>query len=1149
MPASKSRPKYLEDPKRTSIEGRDEPGKRDYRSAIGHLERYSFWDGSGKVLPLWPAQKSAIALGVYYLNSDYHLSNEDKVCEAALLKLPTGTGKSGIIAALTRCLPQVKKSLVLTPRKALTDQMIRDLERRFWGHIGFAVPDRGLWTADADAAGAAVETAFIKQLLPNKDSLRAILEQSEERVVLVGTLQALDAIRRSRDKHQRMVAQGAALSADEAEELDLQDRLLQYASTFNLVVVDEGHYEPAPSWSRSVRVLNRPTILLSATPFRNDYKFFRVRGRFVFNMPFEAAVHDKIIRSVEFIDPVKAGKSQPIRSKKRRDLDEDEDSEALDTLTNQTLSADDKNAIDRFVELLQSALPAVLKRAKAYTDTPKIIVRARSYEALGLLQARISKASKQDVILIHERVAKNGEDQRYNSVAQAQQDHPKARFWLHETKLLEGVDDPAIVAIAIFEPFGNARQLVQQIGRAIRSTDRRRRLRQVASIIVRPDLLGQVRGSWDRYLEFEDYCSSNVAHLVQSEAAMPERVLAHMPELQYVAGDFRHKYLKTGQVHADDLQVPLRASVFLLEPSFKAWEAETEIEEAILAEDRFRPQRILGLPSNAFGRVYYGWQNSPYLRHHYLSEWTLGICVAVAAGRLLLVQDTGGIVFQAEEIDARVADRSTLLRALPEASGPRVVLTRMAAHSLDMSDRAIRTQSTRTRSFADTFTDLLDPSLVVTSAYGFIAGNGRYLGLARGRISDASENYVPLPEFCAWLEQLASELESTTRVPNSVFDRFAQPVTVSAPVAAKPMSILLDLATDSFAEFNVVGAPDGGGALGHDLPYEDLCADIENDEFMIVRHNGERVPCTIKYRPETKSYRIESERLNELHPPMIRPRSRRVKTLTQHINREQAFRVLVGQEGVVYMRRGFYQTRDLVSPGGIVLPLEDSFAVPALRETTSEKGESFFTEARWSTESIFGLVKRICDGSPTKAHGELGKALKEFEIVLLDDGGDELGDFFAIGDRCVAIIHAKADSKLHDESVTALQAVGRQVTASLAFCSTQARVNGIATDRWDRPYTANTTSLPLSRYFKNSRSLASREINARVKAALLNPSWTKEVWIVAGRLVNIDHVRDKARAGDFTNRRRQLLMYIDSLKTACARANARLRMFGHGTPN
>jgi superfamily II DNA or RNA helicase len=42
------------------------------------------------------------------------------------------------------------------------------------------------------------------------------------------------------------------------------------------------------------------------------------------------------------------------------------------------------------------------------------------------------------------------------------------RYWLHQTKLLEGVDDPSFVAVAIYDVFGNARQLVQQIGRVLR---------------------------------------------------------------------------------------------------------------------------------------------------------------------------------------------------------------------------------------------------------------------------------------------------------------------------------------------------------------------------------------------------------------------------------------------------------------------------------------------------------------------------------------------------------------------------------------------------------------------------------------------------------------------------------------------------------
>jgi superfamily II DNA or RNA helicase len=93
--------------------------------------------------------------------------------------------------------------------------------------------------------------------------------------VLVGTYQALDMIRRQ-SKNTRMTSAADRKVAEDA---------LGLLASFDLVLVDEGHYEPAISWSKGVRELNRPTILLSATPYRNDFKSFRVRGRFVFNYP------------------------------------------------------------------------------------------------------------------------------------------------------------------------------------------------------------------------------------------------------------------------------------------------------------------------------------------------------------------------------------------------------------------------------------------------------------------------------------------------------------------------------------------------------------------------------------------------------------------------------------------------------------------------------------------------------------------------------------------------------------------------------------------------------------------------------------------------------------------------------------------------
>jgi superfamily II DNA or RNA helicase len=168
--------------------------------------------------------------------------------------------------------------------------------------------------------------------------------------VLVGTHQALDQIRRT------------ALEDGGLCQL-LLDRI---QNTFDLIIVDEGHYEPAASWSRGVRDFNLPTVLLSATPYRNDYKSFRVRGRFLFNYPHADAVRDRIIRPVEII------------------------------VSDDKQATDAKNAVSRFATLLRSELPARLASAgrwfKDKHTLPKIMVRADDLDTLEALQAAINVA-------------------------------------------------------------------------------------------------------------------------------------------------------------------------------------------------------------------------------------------------------------------------------------------------------------------------------------------------------------------------------------------------------------------------------------------------------------------------------------------------------------------------------------------------------------------------------------------------------------------------------------------------------------------------------------------------------------------------------------------------------------------------------------
>lgn len=264
--------------------------RKGYNRDVVALRKLPIWSKSGKTRTLWDHQKEAIAFCAAY----GRVGRSEAPPEAGLIKMPTGTGKSGVVAVVSRCLPNIRKVLVLTPREGLVQQMLADIRWRFWHNMAVAPADEKTWD------GPGVEPATIQLLLPNAGRTRKICETagSADRLILVGTLQALDKIRSSRDRLSRKAARG--LEAEQQDELAQLNEVTNLLKTFDLILVDEGHYEPAPSWSRSVHSLARPTLLLSATPFRNDYKLFSVCGAYAYNLPFQRAAGANIVRGVAF---------------------------------------------------------------------------------------------------------------------------------------------------------------------------------------------------------------------------------------------------------------------------------------------------------------------------------------------------------------------------------------------------------------------------------------------------------------------------------------------------------------------------------------------------------------------------------------------------------------------------------------------------------------------------------------------------------------------------------------------------------------------------------------------------------------------------------------------------------------------------------
>lgn len=176
--------------------------ERLYSRSMSGLSALAFWRAaaSGTYRPdkgLWLPQRRAVAFAHAYLAAwDIGVAGG----QAALVKMPTGTGKSAVIATLACVSPRVKKVLILTPREGLVSQMRFDLSFRFWGKAFGAVFDGDRLREDVDhaeieriekavtsgriAPARVLEAAQYSKIIDDADT-------GKDRQILVGTFNAL----------------------------------------------------------------------------------------------------------------------------------------------------------------------------------------------------------------------------------------------------------------------------------------------------------------------------------------------------------------------------------------------------------------------------------------------------------------------------------------------------------------------------------------------------------------------------------------------------------------------------------------------------------------------------------------------------------------------------------------------------------------------------------------------------------------------------------------------------------------------------------------------------------------------------------------------------------------------------------------------
>jgi superfamily II DNA or RNA helicase len=180
--------------------------------------------------------------------------------DAALVSMPTGTGKTAVMIAACYAL-RATKVLVITPSQMVRKQIARHFKLR-----------KDLIDNEVLSAESPVPRVYEpKGVVHTKAEWDDILENHDVVVGIPGTLNLIEELPQVLD-----------------------------ANAFSMVLVDEAHHSRAKSWAYLLNhFLPAKRILVTATAFRNDKK--DIKARLVYNYPLKLAFERGQFSKIEYI--------------------------------------------------------------------------------------------------------------------------------------------------------------------------------------------------------------------------------------------------------------------------------------------------------------------------------------------------------------------------------------------------------------------------------------------------------------------------------------------------------------------------------------------------------------------------------------------------------------------------------------------------------------------------------------------------------------------------------------------------------------------------------------------------------------------------------------------------------------------------------
>jgi superfamily II DNA or RNA helicase len=987
---------------------------------------------------LWANQRAALKKAEAYLDSQ---SNQQ-----AIIRMPTGTGKTAVIASLAQLANDYPHVLIVVPWEHLADQLCREISHNFWIKCGLA---------------GTLNIRSVAQFTPK--SLGGKLDSNIGAQVLICTNQSLE----------RVYSTKPALFAG----------LVNWVS---LVLVDEGHREPAPKWANAVRKLETKTILFTATPYRNDRRLFDLDPTFRYTLTFPEAVETAIIRNVVFIP-----------SSWSRD-----------------------GSIADFVKKLVSARATAARRVKCPIRDLRVIVRCATREAVREMTEQLIQAGE-TAIGIHHRFSAKGVQHLTNRVPDPLKEN--AAFWVHQEKLVEGLDDPRFRMVALFDPFTNARSLVQQVGRVIRNPEHKPK--QEAFVFThQSDSQGEY---WGRFQKYEtDLRKRAEVGEVEITAGDALEIGRQNTPAFYFLGDFREPFPPDDVIDPREV-VRVRRSTRVFRPldDFDFAIVVEGIRQDIVEQDSefFGPEYR---SATTFLQLYEVFRQSPFVQPFYL-ENRLAYTYLHISHNLVFFYDSEGRLPDSIRNRCNLIEIEELQRLFPREGS---IVREVSLLNGDLGNHAFRRRVLGTHSLKLIPPALSDYIQICSTASGKVQYGAnhvrRYVGFTRARVTELDARLIEFSDLLEWIDDVAEIISTTDNKGDETLGRFALASTYDAASPVKHVLFDIDVSA-------VQTPPNGNPNVNVD---EAQLWTVQNGQFSGTL-DGIPFEARIEYDQDRKAFRIESDHLHAFQ--IQNPKTNNLERLDVHLNTENSIRV-VQANGIVYAQGKFFKPNiNLWGTGKKRVELLRLItSVPRLGQCTSEKGDENFQGGGWPGDSVFGV---ITDMSPA---GIFRCIQWQPEVIICHDSAPEVADFFALAQnpRRLAMIHGKiadGDSVL---SASDFHVICSQATRYLGFFNPNDDRAKLSVKQINGNWRMGNRQV--ARLVRNTTGLNATELRDLVDVMIRDALCQREVWLVMGHGLSRSRLEQAIGVGHSPPAYViQLLYLLQSIWGAAAGVGAGLRIF------